>query len=194
MESNNGKILRMIVFFLIVTVFFSASYSNAKEMDNAAQWTVTNIKVPVYQEDKPVPFLLILADKARPIGGRLEMSGVEIKWLGESIEDIRGIVATPVAVYDKASKTVSGNEKITYRSNEIDLDGVGFDVDNEKKTLHIRTKVKVLIKGDLSSLKQIRERKKKLSLKSKKQKSNSTKNKGLRKLLEQLKKENNKDI
>jgi hypothetical protein len=184
----------MIVFFLIVTVFFSASYSNAKEMDNAAQWTVTNIKVPVYQEDKPVPFLLILADKARPIGGRLEMSGVEIKWLGESLEDIRGIVATPVAVYDKASKTVSGNEKITYRSNEIDLDGVGFDVDNEKKTLHIRTKVKVLIKGDLSSLKQIRERKKKLSLKSKKQKSNSTKNKGLRKLLEQLKKENNKDI
>ena len=183
----------MIVFFLIVTIFFSASFINAQKMDDAAQWTVTNIKVPVYQDDKPVPFLLILADRARPVGVRLEMRGVVIKWLGESLDDIRGTVATPLAVYDKASKTVSGNKKITYRSKEIDLDGLGFDVDNDKKTLHVRSKVKVVIKGDLSSLKQIRERKKKLSLKPGKQKSDSKKNKGLRKLLEQLKNENNKE-
>jgi len=166
----------------------------AQKMDAAAQWTVTNIKVPIYQEGRDIPFLLLLGDKARPVGVRLEMRGVVIKWLGDSVEDVRGTVATELAVYDKSTNTVSGNKKITYRSKEIDLDGIGFDVDNEKRLLHIRSKVKVVIKGDLSSLKQIRTRKKKkLSLSSDKKKAGRKSNKGLRKLLEEIKKEKNKD-
>lgn len=77
------------------------------------------------------------------------------------MEDIKGTVETPVAVYDQSSKTVAGNEKISYRSPEVDISGVGFDIDQEKQTLHIRSKVEVVIKGDLSSAKQLRQVKKK---------------------------------
>jgi hypothetical protein len=121
------------------------------------------------------------------------MRGVVIQWLGDSVEDIRGTVSTPIAVYDKSTNTVSGNKKITYRSKEIDVDGIGFDVDNEKRILHIRSKVKVAIKGDLSSLKQIKRKKKKLSLSSGKKGADQQSKKGLRKLLEEIKKEKNKD-
>jgi len=192
METGNRKIFQISCIFFIC-IFLASTYLAAQKMDSAAQWTVTNIKVPIYQEGRDIPFLLLLGDKARPVGVRLEMRGVVIQWLGDSVEDIRGTVATPIAVYDKSTNTVSGNKKITYRSKEIDVDGIGFDVDNEKKILHIRSNVKVVIKGDLSSLKQIKARKKKLSLSSGKKEADQQSKTGLRKLLEEIKKEKNKD-
>lgn len=160
MGTNYRKIFG-IVFISLFALFSLAGWSvKAQKVSGADKIKVTRIKVPVYQEGRDIPIIILTSEEAKPLGVRFEMKGVKLVWLGDTMKDIKGTVETSLAVYDRSSKTVTGNEKITYRSKEVDIDGVGFDIDHEKQTLHIRSKVKVTLKGDLSSVKQLRQSKK----------------------------------
>ncbi len=104
---------------------------------------------PYYQESGDLPLVILRCDKAKPIGIRVEMEGVTLDWIGDSVKDIKGVVKTPFAIYDKNTRKVTGNKKVTYRSPEMDLDGIGFDIDQVKQIIHIRSKVKVTLKSKL---------------------------------------------
>ena len=49
------------------------------------------------------------------------------------------------AEYDKNLKMLRGESPVHYRTRELSVDGVGFDVDQERKFVHIRSKVKIVI-------------------------------------------------
>ena len=49
------------------------------------------------------------------------------------------------AEYDKNLRMLRGDSPVHYRSPEISVDGVGFDADQDRKFVHIRSKVKVVI-------------------------------------------------
>ena len=166
MGSNNRKI-----FFLGINIalcLFSVVDIYGEDENSASKLKAEKIIVPIYQDGKAIPAIILYGDEAKPIGVRFEMKGVKVVWLGESIKDVKGTVKTPKAIYNQSTKMVAGNEQITYRSKEVDIDGVGFDIDQEKQVIHIRSEVKVTLKGDLASKKQKREsrkrRKGKLSL------------------------------
>jgi len=157
MGSDNRKIF-CLGMILILSLFSVVNIHGGE--NSASKIEAEKIIVPIYQEGKATPAIILYGDEAKPIGVRFEMKGVKVVWLGESINDVRGTVKTPKAIYNQSTKMVAGNEEITYRSKEVDIDGVGFDIDQEKQIIHIRSEVKVTLKGDLASKKQSREAKK----------------------------------
>ena len=122
--------------------------------DDTAKISVDGVRVPIYQGDSSVPVVILDAEHARPVGTRFELKGVRLQWLGDSVADVRGVVTTPTAVYDRATKKITGDEWIKYRSAPMDLDGVGFDIDQVRQIIHIRTRVKVVLKGKLETIRQ----------------------------------------
>jgi len=158
MESGNRKIYWLTGILFSIFLIFAESELQAQRNDTAT-WDVEKVKIPIYQEGRDNPILILYSHTAKPIGLRFEMKGVKLDWLGDRISDIKGTVRTPTAVYDQSTKTVTGHEKITYRSKEIDINGLGFDIDQEKQIIHIRSQVEVILKGDLSSTRQTREAK-----------------------------------
>jgi hypothetical protein len=158
MESGNRKIYSLAGVLLFSLLMF-AEFDLLAQSNNAQIWDAKKLKIPIYQEGRDHPILILYSKAAKPIGLRYEMKGVKLDWLGETISEIKGTVETPTAVYDQSTKTVAGNKKITYRSKEIDIDGVGFDIDQERQTIHIRSEVEVTLKGDLTSTRQRREAK-----------------------------------
>ena len=139
--------------------------------DTQEKMTLFKLRLPVYQNDSPIPIVILYAEEAKPIGVNFELKGVKLDWLGTSVSDVRGVVTTPSAIYDRTNNLVSGNQWIRYRSKEMDLDGVGFDIDQIKQNIHIRSDVKVTIKGKFESQREKRlEKQKEATTKQKKSK------------------------
>lgn len=147
METSYRKIFWIIGSYICLFLLLAIPV-HAQKASEADKIIVKGIRIPVYQEGRDIPILLLTGKEAKPIGVRVEMKGVKLVWYGDHMKDIRGQVETDVAVYDQSSKTVAGGDKITYKSPEIDISGVGFDIDHTKKTLHVRSNVEVVIKGD----------------------------------------------
>ena len=53
---------------------------------------------------------------------------------------------TPKAKYDRASKLIQGDEKVRFRTEQMDIDGIGFDMDQKAGKLHIRSNVHVVLR------------------------------------------------
>jgi hypothetical protein len=147
MVESNGKIYSIAIVILVcwVTAFVTFAEQHTEKI------TLVNLKLPVYQNDSAVPVIILYAEEAKPIGINFELKGVKLKWLGTAVSDIRGVVTTPAAIYDRSSNMITGNKWIKYRSKEMDLDGIGFDIDQLKQTIHIRSGVKVAIKSKFES-------------------------------------------
>ena len=58
----------------------------------------------------------------------------------------QAFITSESAVYDKNTKMLRGDSLTELRSREMDIQGVGFDAEYEKKFVHIRSKVKVIIR------------------------------------------------
>jgi hypothetical protein len=65
-------------------------------------------------------------------------------WL--KIPHSQGIIQAPKAVYNETFQLIKGKGPIHLRTPALDLDGVGFEADNNKKTLWIKSKVKVIFR------------------------------------------------
>lgn len=144
MGKFDGKIYRLEFLFLIIILFIVNSLS-AQNTDQVAY----RLRAPFYEDDKALPTIILTAEEARPVGVRFELKGVTLRWIGDKINEIKGVVKTPSAIYDKSSLQVMGDKKIEYRSLAMDLDGVGFDIDQVKQIIHIRSKVKVVLRERL---------------------------------------------
>jgi len=63
------------------------------------------------------------------------------------------MIFTRAAVFDRNSKICSSDEKVSLRSRELDADGVGFDINLNKRKIHVRSQVKVVLRsGDGESI------------------------------------------
>ena len=61
----------------------------------------------------------------------------------------RGLISSNLAVYDRTSRMLRGDGVVLFRSPGMDIDGLGFDANQETKFIHIRSKVKVLIRPEM---------------------------------------------
>ena len=57
----------------------------------------------------------------------------------------QAVIFSDSAEYDKNLRMLRGDSPVHFRSPEISVDGVGFDADQDRKFVHIRSKVKVVI-------------------------------------------------
>lgn len=64
----------------------------------------------------------------------------------------RALLGAPEAKIDRVQKTIRGDGKVHLRSRLMDIDGVGFDVDFPSKTVHIRSKVTVVIRTGMQDM------------------------------------------
>ena len=152
----NEKIyrLRKVLLSLILVVISSSLMAQS---DESEQIKVYKLRFPFYQEKRDIPVVILYAKEARPIGVRFELTGVRVDWIGDTVQDVKGVVTTHSAVYDKSTQQITGNEPITYRSDVMDLDGIGFDIDQIEQILHIRENVKLVLKQRLQTERSRRE-------------------------------------
>ena len=57
----------------------------------------------------------------------------------------QAIIFSDDAEYDKNLRMLRGDSPVYYRSREIAVDGVGFDADQDRRFVHVRSKVRVII-------------------------------------------------
>ena len=50
------------------------------------------------------------------------------------------------AVFDKSTNILTSDNAAHFRSRQLDADGVGFDADNDRKFIHIRSNVRVVLR------------------------------------------------
>ena len=70
----------------------------------------------------------------------------EVKEFWKKYPHSQAFITSESAVYDKNTKMLRGDSLTELRSREMDIQGVGFDAEYEKKFVHIRSKVKVIIR------------------------------------------------
>lgn len=108
-------------------------------------------KMPVYNEETGELDCIIYGRKAQTMDVRIELEQLKVEWVGRDQNDIKGTVTTTKGVYDRSTKIIQGDEEVHFRSSGMDVDGVGFDADQKKETIHIRSKVKVILRGTLET-------------------------------------------
>ncbi len=73
--------------------------------------------------------------------------GVRAFWKGK--DHSRALISSTGAVYDRTTKMLRGDETVLFRSPGMDIDGVGFDANDETRFIHIRNKVRVVIRPEM---------------------------------------------
>ena len=75
-----------------------------------------------------------------------------LTWTAGQVEDFwkdkkhsQALIFAETAEYDKNLRMLRGDTPVHFRSREISVDGVGFDADQERKFVHVRSKVRVVI-------------------------------------------------
>ena len=66
----------------------------------------------------------------------------------------QALVSSGSVVYDKNKRIMSGDGKVHFRSREMDIDGEGFDVDQQTKNIRIRKNVQVVFRTETRELKE----------------------------------------
>ncbi|OGV39784.1 MAG: hypothetical protein A2X48_24095 [Lentisphaerae bacterium GWF2_49_21] len=106
-------------------------------------------KLPEYNKETDDLEYIIYGDEAQNVGVIINLKKLKVDWIGKNVNDIKGTVTTPKGVYDRSTKIIKGEDEVHFRSDSMDVDGVGFDADQKKQTIHIRSKVKVVLRGNL---------------------------------------------
>lgn len=73
----------------------------------------------------------------------------KVKAFWKNLPHSLALIQSPSAEYDRSTQIIKGKEWIKVRTHFADLDGVGFELDQTRQTLHIDQKVKVVYREDL---------------------------------------------
>ena len=79
----------------------------------------------------------------------IDLDSTEIKSFWKGKDHSRGLISAPSAIYDRTTKMLRGDDLVHFRSPGMDIDGVGFDVNDETRFIHIRTKVRVVVRPEM---------------------------------------------
>lgn len=100
--------------------------------------TLKGVKCPEPGADGNAP---VATDRLYPLYSSKET--VAEFW--ERIPHSQAVIAAENAQYDKNKRLLSGDGPVHFRSRDLDIDGMGFDADQKKKFVHIRSEVKVVL-------------------------------------------------
>lgn len=78
----------------------------------------------------------------------LTTSSREVKIFWRDKKHSRALLYTETGVFDKNAKILRGDAAVKFRSRELDIDGVGFDAFYDKRFIHIRSNVRLLIRPE----------------------------------------------
>ena len=144
MEQSHWKISCLISLFTIFAFFYVSEAGN-----DESSVILYDFKLPEYNKENGALEYIIYGDKAHSIGVIINLEKLKIEWIGKDTSDIKGTVTTPKGVYDRSTKVIRGDEEVHFNSATMEGDGVGFDADQKVQTLHVRSKVKVVLRENL---------------------------------------------
>lgn len=78
----------------------------------------------------------------------LTASSRDVKIFWRDKKHSRALLYTDKGVFDKNAKILRGDAAVKFRSREFDIDGVGFDAFYDKRFIHIRSNVRMLIRPE----------------------------------------------
>ena len=141
---------KIFLIILVLSGIFLFFY-NAVAGNGETSVILYDFKLPEYNKDTGDLDCIIYGQKAQTMDIRINLDHLKVEWVGKDQNDIKGTVTTTKGVYDRSTKIIQGDEEVHFRSLSMDVDGVGFDADQKKETIHIRSKVKVILRASLES-------------------------------------------
>ena len=139
----DGKILRLT----FLTAVFLPAFLPVLPMDlsaaddTGASVALSDFALPEYRKkDNRLQFILY-GDKATNLGAFINLENPKVDIVNENISNINEVV--PLGSVKMYPLTPA-----FFRSREMDIDGVGFDADYENKLIHIRSKVRMVIRPE----------------------------------------------
>lgn len=131
-----------------------------RKKDNRLQFIIygdraTNLGAFINLEN---PLMDIISDNIRNINEVVPLGGVKLYPLHTPADKVnrfwadkkhcRALIFSTAAEYNKNTKVLRGDTPVFFRAREMDIDGVGFDADYENKLIHIRSKVRMVIRPE----------------------------------------------
>ncbi len=131
-----------------------------RKKDNRLQFIIygdraTNLGAFINLEN---PLMDIISENIRNINEVVPLGGVKLYPLNAPAAEVnrfwadkkhcRALIFSTAAEYNKNTKVLRGDTPAFFRSREMDIDGVGFDADYENKLIHIRSKVRMVIRPE----------------------------------------------
>lgn len=158
-----GKINAKIYVLILALLFLGKVAMGQQTEENIV---LSDFTLPEYNKKTGDLEFIVYGKRAETLGLLLNLQGVKVDWIGETrkLTDIKAVVTTPSAVYDRVTKVIRGNEYVQFYSASMDVEGVGFDAEQEKQIIHIRNKVKVILREQLSAAEQTEDKKQKNNL------------------------------
>jgi len=104
---------------------------------------LTNPKIDIVKND--ITNIQNIVSLASVLPYPLNWTGGQVRDFWKGKEHSEALIFADDAEYDKNLKLLRGDSPVHFRSREISVDGVGFDADQERKFIHVRSKVKVII-------------------------------------------------
>ena len=141
---------KIYLIVLVLSGIFLFFY-NAAAGNGETSVILYDFKLPEYNKDTGDLDCIIYGRKAQTMDVRIDLEQLKIEWVGKDQNDIKGTVTTTKGVYDRSTKIIQGDEEVHFRSESMDVDGVGFDADQKNETIHIRSKVKVILRATLET-------------------------------------------
>ncbi|OQA86678.1 MAG: hypothetical protein BWY31_01222 [Lentisphaerae bacterium ADurb.Bin242] len=118
-----------------------------KASNLGTQVYLTNPKIDLVNDNvKDINEVISLADET-PYPLTLPADKVAEYWVGKS--HCRALFFSQDAEYDKNTRLLKSDSPVYFRSREIAVNGVGFDADYNRKFIHIRNKVRMVIYPDM---------------------------------------------
>lgn len=118
-----------------------------KASNLGTQVYLTNPKIDLVNDNvKDINEVTSLADET-PYPLTLPADKVVEYWAGKT--HCRALFFSQDAEYDKNTRLLKSDSPVYFRSREIAVNGVGFDADYNRKFIHIRNKVRMVIYPDM---------------------------------------------
>ena len=129
--------------------------------------TVYNPLIDVVVKDLPdVEVITILKGMKPPVVGEknykvdigrlypLHTDSKAIREFWKLAPHSQALISSNSVVYDKNKRIMSGDEAVHFRSRELDVDGEGFDANQQSKFIHVRKNVRVVYRPYARELKE----------------------------------------
>lgn len=104
------------------------------------------------------PMIDIVKNDVTNIQSIVSLAGVQpypLIWTAAQVADFwkdkphsQALIFADSAEYDKNLRLLRGDSNVHFRTPELSVDGVGFNADQDRKFVHIRSKVKVILYPD----------------------------------------------
>ena len=85
---------------------------------------------------------IVALDKKRVYPLHTDEQIINAFWRWVAYSD--AVISSSNAVYDKNKRILTGEDRVYFRSRELDIDGIGFHADQERKIIIIKRQVQVV--------------------------------------------------